>query len=188
MLLGVRLVETLGAHLEAQALHRLEDVVGAFVGRHLQVAEGVVAFLVVHVEQRGDLREAVGDVLEQGLGTLAVAFLLEMELHKHHPLPGVGVADHDVSQQAGLPAYVEIGHPRGVGKVAYGVAYLVVQVVHEHALLDGQHLVESSGDVEADGVHIVIYHAAFHLLAGEPPLVAAFKLHLVAVGSGLGGA
>ena len=74
----------------------------------------------------------------------------------------------------------------GVGIVAHGIADVVVQTVHQAAVVDGQHLVEGTGDMEADGVHVRILGAAGYLVAGEPAFVAALKLHLVAILAGLG--
>ena len=48
-LLGVGLVETLGADLETEVLHQLEDMVGALEGEDVLVADSVVALLVVEV-------------------------------------------------------------------------------------------------------------------------------------------
>ena len=39
--------------------------------------------------------------------------------------------------------------------------------------------------MEPDGVHVGVFGAAGYLVAGEPALVAALKLHLVAVAGGL---
>ena len=41
--------------------------------------------------------------------------------------------------------------------------------------------------MEANGVHVVVNHAAGHLFTGEPTFVATFKLHLVAVFASFGG-
>ena len=180
-LLGVGLVETLRTDLEAQVFHRLEDVVVALEHREVEVAEGVVALLVVDVHERCYLGELVGDVLQQRLGALLVALLVVVELYEHHPLARVRVANHDVAQQSVLLSEVEERHAGRVGVVANGVADLVVQVVHEPALLDGENLVEGSGDVETDAVHVVELRAFGNLLACEPALVAASELQFVAV-------
>ena len=50
-LLGVGLIETLWTHLELQILHQLEDVVVALEEAELQVVDGIVALLVVHVHE-----------------------------------------------------------------------------------------------------------------------------------------
>ena len=50
-LLGVGLIETLRTHLELQILHQLEDVVVALEEAELQVVDGIVALLVVHVHE-----------------------------------------------------------------------------------------------------------------------------------------
>ena len=64
-LLCVRLVERLRANLEFQVLHPFEDMILALEGQNLLVADGVVAFLIVEVHQRGNLRILVGQVLQQ---------------------------------------------------------------------------------------------------------------------------
>ena len=180
-LLGVGLVETLRTNLEAQVLHRLEDVVVALEHREVEVAEGVVALLVVDVHERCYLRELVSDVLQQTLGALLVALLVVVELDEYHPLARVRVAYHDVAQQSVLLSEVEERHAGREGIVANGVANLVVQVIHEPAFLDGQNLIEGSGDVETDAVHVVELRAFGNLLACEPALVAASELQFVAV-------
>ena len=67
-LFGIRLVERLGTHLEAQVLHCLEDVVVTLEGQNVLVTDGVVALLVVQIHQRGNLRELVGNVLHEAIG------------------------------------------------------------------------------------------------------------------------
>ena len=120
-------------------------------------------------------------MLQQSLGALLVALLVVVELDEYHPLARVRVAYHDVAQQSVLLSEVEERHAGREGIVAYGVADLVVQVVHEPALLDRQNLVEGSGDVETDAVHVVELRTFGNLLACEPALVAASELQLVAV-------
>ena len=180
-LVGVCLVEALRSHLEAQPLHCFKDVVVALEHGEVEVAERVVAFLVVDIEQRCDLWKLVGDVLHETQGTFVVALLVIVELHEHHPLARVRVADHDVAKQTVLLAQVEEGHAGVEGIVAYGVAYAVVEVVHEPTFLYRQNLVESSRDVEANAVHVVVDRSCRHLLACEPALVAASKLELVTI-------
>ena len=51
-LLGVSLIETLWTHLELQILHQLEDVVVALEEDEIQVVDGVISLLVVHVHER----------------------------------------------------------------------------------------------------------------------------------------
>ena len=120
-------------------------------------------------------------MLKQSLGTLLVALLVVVELYEHHPLAGVGVAYHDVAQQTVLLTQVEECHARLESIVAYGIAYAVVQVVHEPALLDRQNFVECASDVESDAVHVVKLCTLGYLLACEPALVAASELKLVAI-------
>ncbi len=120
-------------------------------GQYFLVAYGVVAFLVVQVHQRSDLWERVGNVLQQSLRLLLAARLVVVELNDDHPLSRLRVAYDDVAQQSRLGAQVEECQAVADGIVANLVPDLVVQVVHQPAFLDGQDLVEGSGDVEADG-------------------------------------
>ena len=156
-------------------------------GLDVEVAEGVVALLVVYIQQRGDLGETVGHMLQQTAGALLVARFVEVKLYQHHPLAGGGVAEHDVAKQTVLGAKVEEGHAGGIGVVADGIAYLVVKRVHQPALLDGEYLVESARDVETDGVGLLQRNTGGHFLARQPAAVAAAELELVAVETGVDG-
>ena len=184
-LLSVGLIEALRTDLEAEVLHCLVNVVVALEQGQVEVAECVITLLVVHIHKGCYLRELVSYVLQQAVCTLLVALLVIMELDENHPLSGVGVANHYVAQQTVLLSEVEECHACGEGIVAYGVANLVVQVVHQPALLDGQNLVEGSGDVKSDAVHIVERSALGYLLACQPALVAAAELQLVAIFLGM---
>ena len=182
-LFGVGLVEALCVDLESQVLHGLHDVVLAFERDELQVAEGVVAFLVVHIKQRTDLREMVSHVLKQFLGFLLIGRLIVVELYEHHPLARVGVAEHDVAQESFLPADVEKGDSIVHRVVIDVVAYLVVQIVHEPAFLYGIDFVECSRDVESYGTlcQSGIGWESVEFLAGIPPLVGTAVFGLVAI-------
>ena len=79
-----------------------------------------------------------------------------MELYDNKPLASVAVANDDVAQQSHLCPQIEERYSMGNGIVANVVTYLVMQVVHQPTLLDGQDLVESTGDVEADGRHVLL--------------------------------
>ena len=106
-LFGVRLIETLGTHLELQILHRLKDVILALEHQDLLIADGVVAFLVVEIHQRGDLREGVGDMLQQSECLLFATRLVVVELENHHPLASGRVADDHIAQEPHLSPEVE---------------------------------------------------------------------------------
>ena len=78
----------------------------------------------------------------------------------------------------------------------YEVADFVAEVIHQPALLDRINLVEGSGDMETDGVLgvallercygiILFLRELSQFLGGEPSLVAASELYLVAVLLGL---
>ena len=81
-LLGVGLVETLGPHFEFQVFHGFVDEVGAFESGDFQIADGVVAFLIVHIDKRTDLGKPVGKMLQQLVGPVLVARLVVVELHQ----------------------------------------------------------------------------------------------------------
>ena len=180
-LIGIGLIETLWSHLKAQFLHVLEDMVVALEHDDVLVADGVVAFLVVHIHESRDLWERVGNMLHEVESALLVAILVVVELHYHHPLARVGVADDNIAKQAVLLPQVKERERVLKGIVADGVADAVVQVVHQPAFLNGQNLVESTRDMESDAVHVVILESRSHLFACEPALVAASELQFVAV-------
>ena len=101
-LFRVCLIERLGPDLEAQAFHRFKDMVVAFERQDVLVADGVVALLVVQIHQRRDLRELVGDMLQQrqclpAVFAVPVATLFEVKLHNDEPFVCVRVADDDVT-------------------------------------------------------------------------------------------
>ena len=64
-LIGIGLIKTLGTYLKSQVFHGLKDMVIALVYLYFKIADGVVAFLVVYIHQRADLREMGGDVLHE---------------------------------------------------------------------------------------------------------------------------
>ena len=92
-----------------------------------------------------------------------------------------GIADDDITQQSNLLSEVEERQLVLNGIVAYAVANLIVQVVHEPALLNGQYLVEGSCDVESDGRNVLVQTVIFQLITGQPAFVGTSKVELVAV-------
>ena len=92
-----------------------------------------------------------------------------------------GIADDDITQQSYLLSEVEERQLVRNGIVAYAVANLIVQVVHEPALLDGQYLVEGSCDVESNGRNVLVQTVVLQLETGQPALVGTAKVELVAV-------
>ena len=156
-------------------------MVVALKHHHVLVADGVVAFLVVNIQERGYLREVVSHMLQQRLCAILVAWLVVVELYDYHPLSSVGVSYYYVPQQPLLASEVEELHSVFEGIVAYGVSYPVVQVVHEPAFLYRQNLVESSSDVESYSVHVVVLESRRHLFPCKPSFVAAAKLQLVSI-------
>ena len=151
-LLGVSLIETLWSYLETQVLHQLEDMVVALEEAELQVVESIISLLVIDVHQGGNLRELVGYVLHQLLCFQLVAFLIVMELEDEHPLARIAVANHHIAEQSVLFTEVIEGEVVGVGVLEDIIANLVAEVVHQPAFLDRINLVESSRDVETDGI------------------------------------
>ena len=71
-LFGIGLVERLGAHLETQPLHLLDDMVFAFVAHRVEVAHRIVELRIDDVAQRGDLRECGRQMVEQRRDPFAV--------------------------------------------------------------------------------------------------------------------
>ena len=102
-----------------------------------------------------------------------------MELKNYHPFARIATPYYYIAQESRLLTQVEEGQCMLCGIVVDAVAYLVVYIVHEHTLPDGQDLVESPRDVETDGRSEG--DALKHLLAGEPLLVAAPEVEFVAV-------
>ena len=90
-------------------------------------------------------------MLKQGFGFLLASSFVVMELENDHPLACGRVADDDIAQESFLGSEVEEGEVVFNGVVAYLVANTVVQIVHQPALLDGQNLIESTSNMEADG-------------------------------------
>ena len=182
-LLGVGLVEALRPDLEFQALHGLIDEVCALVGRELQVADGVVALLVVDVDEAGDLRECRRYMFQEVHGLLLVSRLVVMELHEKHPLAGVGVAEHKVAEQAVLGADIVERQAFLHGIAVNLIAHLVVEVVHQPAFLYGVYLVERPRDVEADGTlrQSLAFRHPLQFLGGVPASVGTAELQFVAV-------
>ena len=183
-LLGVGLVEALRTDLELQVLHGLVDEVGALERGQLQVADGVVALLVVDVDERADLREHVGDVLHEHLRLILILGAVVVELDEQHPFAGIGVAEHQIAQHPLLRLDVVEGHADFLGIARNLIPYLIVQVIHQPAAVDGVDLVEGAGDVEADARVVArgeVEALVLQLLLGEPPAVAAAELQFVAV-------
>ena len=148
-----------------------------------QVGKGVVELLVVHPQQTADLGKRLLHPLQQGHSLGALFIREDAQLQEQHHLPAVAQAHHHATEQARMGTLVVERKAVGIGIVAYAIAQAVVDVIHEMAFLNGQNLVEGARCVEADGLRMFIHHPRGYLLAGEPPLVAASKLHLVPVGA-----
>ena len=90
-LTAVGLIERFRAYLETQPLHLLDDVILALEDQDFLVGDGIVTLLVNDIHERGDLREALGDVAQQRLTALHV-FMIERE--HDHQVACRGGADH----------------------------------------------------------------------------------------------
>ena len=156
-----------------------------FVNHHLQVADSIVAFLVVHIEERRDLWETLCQMLQQPLGSLFILLLFIMKLHNHHPFSAVRVSDDDVSQKSTLFSQVKELDIVSQCIVSYLIAYIIVHPIHQSTLLDRQNLVEGTGDMESNSIHIIKCSPRCHLLFGKPPFVRTSKFQLVSIFLGL---
>ena len=191
-LLGIGLVETLRTYLELQVFHQFEDMVVALEEAELQVVDGIISLLVVYIHERCNLRKLVSHLLHQLQCSLLIALLIVVELEDEHPLSGVRITDHHVAEQTVLLTQVVEGIVVRISIFEYEVADFVAEVIHQPALPDRINLVEGSGDMETDGVLgvallercygiILFLRELSQFLGGEPSLVAASELYLVAV-------
>ena len=64
-LVGIGLIETLGAYLELEVFHGFINEVLSLEQRQLQIVERIVALLVVYIEYGCKLRELVCNMIEQ---------------------------------------------------------------------------------------------------------------------------
>ena len=155
-LFGIGLIETLGAYLELQILHQLENMIGALEDKDFLITDSIVALLVVEIHQRGNLWELISNMLQEGEGLLLtpVSCLLTtsviVELDDNHQFTACAIADNDIAKQTHLLSEIEEGNTLCDGIVADLVANLIMQVVHQPAFLNGQDLVEGTRDVETD--------------------------------------
>ena len=182
-LLGVGLIETLRSDLKLQVLHNLIYEIGALICYEVEVADGVVALLIVDVDETCNLGESRSHMIEKCLGPLVIAAFIVVKLYEQHPLARVRVAQHEVAQQSVLAASIVESHSRVHGIIKYVVAHPVLEVVHEPALLYGVAFVEGSGDMESycGLIESCTLGEAVELLGGVPPLVCTAELQFVAV-------
>ena len=182
---GVGLVERLRPYLEAQPFHLFDDVVLAAVAHRLEVARRVVELRVDDVEERGDLRKTLREVVEQRLAARPV---VGAEDHDRHHLARRGRAHDHVAHEprvcAGVVERVAVLEAEALRLQADGIRRLGLQP----APPDVEHLVEHVGNVESQGRRSLQVGAARHLLAREPAAVGEGELQLVAVELRRGGA
>ena len=150
-LLGVGLIEALWSYLEFQALHGLINEIRALVGRQFQVADGVVAFLVVYVYKACDLWKGCGNMLQQVLSFLFISRLVVMELYEEHPLSGVRIAEHKISEQSVLRSDVIKRHAYLNSITVNFVADIIVEVVHQPTLFYWIYFIKGSSDMKTYG-------------------------------------
>ena len=180
-LLAVCLVEALRPHLEAQSLHRFVDKVGAGIRHHVQIADCVVALRVVHVEQRGDFGERFVQMLHYVERRALFLVVRDAKLHQQHDFARRSRAQHDVAHQAAVGAQVVEFQTPIDGISAQVVANAIVDFAHQVALIDVEYLVESAGNVEAEGIHLGEHLATFHLFERKPLLIGETKLEFVTI-------
>ena len=187
-LVGIGLIETLGAYLELEVFHGFINEVLSLEQRQLQIVERIVTFLVVYIEYGCKLRELVCNMIEQQEGFLLVALLVVMELQNKHPFAGIGVAENHVAQQSYLITYIIIGITMGKREIAYLIAYLIVQVIHQVTLGDGINLIKSASNMKSNCRFAQVAWAIFgpwrqcsYLLFGVPTLVSAAKFKFIAI-------
>ena len=108
-LLGVGLIETLGAYLKSEVLHDFIDKVGAGIGVYFQIAYRVVAFEVIHPQQRGNFGKSFMDMSQQIPGLFLFLSRTDAELQQQHHLTRGRSAHHHVAEQTGLGTEVEKG-------------------------------------------------------------------------------
>ena len=180
-LVGLRrvgLVEGLRAHLEAEPLHLLDDVVLAAVAHRIEVPDRVVELRIDDVEERRDLRETLREVVEQRRDARAV---LRTEDHDHHHLARRGRADDQVAHQprmrAGIVERIAVFEAEALGFEPDGVRRIGLQP----AGADVEHLVEHVRDMEPHGRRSVERRTALHLLACQPAAVSKGEFQFVAV-------
>ena len=150
------------------------------------VGDGVVAFAIDDVHQRGNLGELSGYMLQQRLAP----FLVFVEENNHdHQVSRRGRAYHQCTDKALLITQVE-ERITLVRKaiLADTLPDAVRDVVLQPAFVDIQHLVEHPRDMEAHGIHIVEGLAALYLLLRQPFLIGKRELQLVAIELRTGGA
>ena len=192
--------EKLRAYLFTSVKNKCLTVVSKHRG-HYRVGDDAVQVLAAETEEEWlEREERIGRieqemqhlpertryVLKQCFGLLLAPRLVVMELDDDHQFATGTVTEDDVAQQSHLSPQVEERQPVGHGIVAYLVAYAVLHVVHQPALLYGQYLVERPRDVESDGRHILQAWALFlgqhaNLLFRQIPFVGASEVQLVAV-------
>ena len=144
----------------------------------VDVARRVVQLRIDHVHQRGDLREALFQVVEQGADAGAVLFA---EDDDHHHLSCGGGAYHQVAQQPAVFADV-VETVSLLQTEPFGLEPdLVRRSRLQPAFADVEHLVELAGDVEAQGGARLDVAATGDLFVGHPAARSEGEFEFVAV-------
>ncbi len=148
---------------------------------HGQVAERVVQFRVVHPKQRAHLGMVLVDESHKSLCLTLFIACVDAKLQQQHQFARVALSQHDAAQQARVLACVVKTKSMSESIIANGIAQHVVHLRHQVASFYGQNLVESTSGMETDAPGIAEGLAAHYLTFGEPALVAAAELQLIAV-------
>ena len=99
-----------------------------------------------------------------------------------HELPGRGHPDHHHAHETGVVAHVKESVALAQCILLDKEPQLVVDVFHEPALFDVEHLVVAIRNVKAHGIAVGELLPTVQLLGSEPFLVAKSELELVAIG------
>ena len=115
-------------------------------------------------------------MLQQVFSLFFTTCLVVVELDDNHQFTAGTIADNDIPQESYLCTQVEERDAMRYGVVANVVTYLIVQVVHQPALLNGQYLVEGSCDMEADGGRVLYQCFVLQLFAGQPAFISTTEV------------
>ena len=92
-------------------------------------------------------------------------------MHQQHDFARRSRAQHDVAHQSAIGTQVVEFQAAIDGISAQIVANAIVDFAHQVTLIDVENLVESTGYVEAEGIHLGEYLATFHLFERKPLLI-----------------
>ena len=151
---------------------------------HVEITDRIIALVVDHVEQRSNFGERVGHILQKFLHLCQFFIIGNLALKQYHQFAGRRSTYHHVTQHAFLSTQVEEWIVVGICVVTDTVPDAVGDIILKPALLNCQHLVESSGNMESYGIHLIVFHILFHFFLGQPSLVREGIFQLIAVEHG----